>query len=355
MRRTGTRTLVPLALAFALAACSPPAGGPTLTAEETGDRLGALALRASNVIGDPAVGEFHQAVAGLAPAGLPAGTGGDLPRGVYRFDDESGAWVDVADSDDLDLNWTVEPGPRDARLLVDWDAAAPTVRRTLASGEEVELPTGATVTMWLDGAVTADLDQSATWPVNACGTLTEPGDLYMNGHVAHGAATLTVDRVGLSVNAGDDEATAGGSGGLELSVPAGRAWVDWDASVALDVTRDEATCEVLDAVVRSGRLRVEAGIDTAGGDGSAAVATDFAPVTDGAGELTGVELANGSLVLDGAVAVTWDGVLDDADEDGVPGENLVLTFADRTMTLEEFIRERFGPLAFGASVVAALR
>src|SRR5690606_39824171 len=94
MRRTGTRTLVPLALAFALAACSPPAGGPTLTAEETGDRLGALALRASNVIGDPAVGEFHQAVAGLAPAGLPAGTGGDLPRGVYRFDDESGAWVD---------------------------------------------------------------------------------------------------------------------------------------------------------------------------------------------------------------------------------------------------------------------
>src|SRR5690606_16170058 len=233
--------------------------------------------------------------------------------------------------------------PRDARLLVDWDAAAPTVRRTLASGEEVELPTGATVTMWLDGAVTADLDQSATWPVNACGTLTEPGDLYMNGHVAHGAATLTVDRVGLSVNAGDDEATAGGSGGLELSVPAGRAWVDWDASVALDVTRDEATCEVLDAVVRSGRLRVEAGIDTAGGDGSAA------------GELTGGELGDGSLVLDGAVAVTWDGVLDDADEDGVPGENLVLTFADRTMTLEEFIRERFGPLAFGASVVAALR
>jgi hypothetical protein len=48
-------------------------------------------------------------------------------------------------------------------------------------------------------------------------------------------------------------------------------------------------------------------------------------------------------------------VLDDADGDGVPGENLELTFEDGTMTLEEFIREQFGLALLGSRVLGALR
>jgi len=208
----------------------------------------------------------------------------------------------------------------------------------------------------VDGEVVVDLDQTGTWPENQCGTLTEPGDLYLDGQVTHGDATLVVDMVGFSVDAGEATATADGSGGLELTVPAGRAWVDWDASLELDITRDEATCEITDGKVTSGRLRVDAGVDAEDGEGSVGFATDFAPVTDpSTAETTGLALTNGRLTIDGELAVTWDGVLDDADGDGVPGENLELTFEDGTMTLEEFIREQFGLALLGSRVLGALR
>ncbi len=354
MRRPVVHAAVALALACGLAACSSPAPGPAMTAEEAGERVASLGARAGDVLADPALGELGQALGTVLPAGLPPADGHALPRGVYELDEASGTWTLVGPSDDLDLGWAADPGDVPARLLVDWDAASPTVTRTLASGDEVELPTGASATLTLDGEVASALEQTATWPENECGTLTEPGDLYLSGQLTHGDATLAVDDVGLSVDAGPTSATLTGSGGLDLTVPAGRAWSSWDAELSLNVTRDEVTCEVTDAAATSGRLRFDAGVETGDGGGSLGFATDFAPVSDPSAP-PGVALANGRLTIDGALAVTWEGVLNDADGDGVPGEDLVLTFEDGTTTLEGFLRERFGLALLGSRVLAALR
>lgn len=354
MRREATRALVALSLAATLAACTPPPTGPAMSAAEAAERIGALGMRAGAVLADPSVRGFGAGLEGLAPASLPEGEGSDLPRGVYELDEASGDWVQVADSDDLDLNWT-EDGEA-ARLLIDWDAASPTVRRTLADGEEVELPTGASASLAVAGEVVADVDQTAAWPINRCGTLTEPGDVAVDGVVRHGQAQLTLDRVSLSVDAGETAATASTSGRLGLGAPAGGAWASWDVRLDLDVTRDEATCRITDGAVVSGRLRLDAGVVGDGGEGSFGVATDFAPVVDPATqEVEGLELTNGRLTLGATLAATWDGVLDDANGNGVPGENLVLTFEDGSMSLEELILERLPFLALGSRVAAALR
>lgn len=355
MRTRITRLLSLLAPAMVLAACSAPSGGPSLTAEETGDKITALGTSARSVLEDPSLGEFAAFLEGVSPAGLPH-SGNDLPRGVYVLDAGTGNWVGTGPSDDLDLNWSVEPGAVPARLLVDWDAASASVRRELTSGEEVELPTGAAITLTVGGVVKADFDQTATWPVNACGTLTEPGDLYLDGQLTHADAVLAFDRVGISVVAQESTATAGATGGLELSAPAGRAWLDWDADLALNVTRDPATCEITDGEVTSGRLQVDAGVDGDGGNGSVGFATDFEVLGDpSAPDGLRLGLSNGRLSLDGSVAVTWNGVLDDANGNGIPGDGLTLTFADGSMTLEEFIVQRFGPFALGLRSFAALR
>ena len=50
---------------------------------------------------------------------------------------------------------------------------------------------------------------------------------------------------------------------------------------------------------------------------------------------------DGDLSVDGAAAVTFNGTLDDEDADGIPGDNLVLEFANGdTTTLEAFIESR---------------
>jgi|GEM_PF-2505440 len=356
MRRPVILAALALTLAALFAACSQPPTGPSMTAQEAGDEVGSLSIRFGEVLSDPAVSGFAEVLAGLTPSGLPYEDGNELPRGAYEFDEVSETWVEVGDSDDLELNWTVEPGSLAARLLVDWDASTPTVTRTVPGGEEFELPTGANATLTVGGEVKADIDQTATWPVNQCGTLTEPGDLFFDGVVTHGAASLTIDGVGLSVDAGETTASAGTSGRLELAVPAGEAWVDWDVNLDLAIARDEATCIVADGDVTSGRVQLGAGVETSDGSASAGVATDFAPVFDTVtSALTGVELTNGRLTLDGVLAVTWEGVLDDADGDGVPGENLDLTFADGTTTLEDFIREHFGLVVLGSRVLSAVR
>jgi hypothetical protein len=347
--------LAALTVAALLAACSQPPAGPSLTADQAGDKVASLADSFGALLSDPDITAFVDMVAGLTPAGMSYQEASQLRRGVYEYDDVAGEWVKVGDSDDLVLLWTVEPGSSPAQLVADWDASAPTVMRTLVGGDEVELPTGARFQLSVDGQVVADIAQTGTWPVNQCGTLSEVGDLYFDGLVTDGDGALTFDMVGLSLEAGDTTATASTSGGLALTVEAGEAWVDWDLSLDLAIDRD-ADCVVSDVEVTSGHVQVAAGVETPAGSASIGVTTGFAPVfASGTGEITGLELTGGSLVLDGALAVTWDGVLDDGNGNGIPGDGLVLTFSDGSMTLEEFIQDQFGFFALGSRLLGALR
>jgi hypothetical protein len=61
-------------------------------------------------------------------------------------------------------------------------------------------------------------------------------------------------------------------------------------------------------------------------------------------------LLEGYIDVDGERNLDFAGVLDDEDEDGIPGENVVLTFSDSVTTLDAFLRE-----LLVQSVVQALR
>jgi len=70
------------------------------------------------------------------------------------------------------------------------------------------------------------------------------------------------------------------------------------------------------------------------------LAFDTIVFDDVTGELVSVDL-DGDLTVDGAAAVTFSGTLDDDDADGIPGDNLVLVFANGdTTTLEAFIENQ---------------
>lgn len=341
-------------IVLALAACSDPQPAG-MTAAETRQNLNAIQLHATSVLGDAGAGQLAGILNGIDTSSVLV-LGAQLPRGIYEYDHVTDTWTLLGASEDLELRWSVEPSGEDATLLIDWDATAATVVRDLVGGEVVELPQGSSAQVTVDGAVVADFDQTATWPVNDCGYLSEPGTFYVSGTAGEAAATLVVDETGVSVTSSGDHLSAQSHGGLELSSSAGRAWLDWTAGLDLSVVRDETTCAVTDGDVESGHVSFDFGVESDTDHASVGFATNFDVITPQApGEKLALGLSGGRLSLNGMLAVTWAGVLDDANGNGVPGENLTLTFADGSMSLEEFLLEHYAGLSWGMRVAGALR
>lgn len=347
-------SLCALAIAAVLAACSQPQS-PALTADDVQKDLDSLQSGAMTVLGDASLADLSTLLDGIDASPFLA-TGPELPRGVYQYDPVAVAWDLVEPSDDLELHWEVQGTGEAALLVVDWDASAATVVRTLPGDDDVELPQGASVVLSLDSVVVASFDQTADWPLNACGYLTEPGSFHVSGSVASSGTTLTVDETGIAISGTGADVDVESHGGLEVASASGSAWLDWTLGLALTATRDDVTCAIVDAEVKSGHLAVDLGAQTPTEDASVGFATNFAiNLPQAAGDPTTLSLSAGRLTLDGTLAVTWAGVLDDSNANGVPGENLTLTFADGTMTLEEFLTEHYAPLMVAARVAKALR
>lgn len=347
-------SLAALLVVFGLAACSDPQPAG-MTAAETQQSLSAIQGQATTVLDDPGMAHLAGILDGIDTSSLLV-LGTQLPRGIYEYDSATDTWTLLGPSGDLELRWLTEPAGEDATMLIDWDATAPTVVRDLANGDVVELPQGSSAQVSLDGTVVADFDQTATWPVNECGYLTEPGTFYVSGTAGDADVTLSVDETGVSVTSSGDQLSAQSQGGLELTSAAGRAWLDWTAGLDLSVTRDETTCEITDGEVESGHVSVDLGVETDADTESVGFATNFDVIPPQApGESPALGLSGGRLTLNGRLAVTWAGVLDDSNGNGVPGENLTLTFADGSMSLEEFLRDHFAGLFAGMRLAGALR
>ena len=347
-------SLCALAVAAVLTACSQPQS-PAMTADDVKTDLDSVQSGAMTVLGDASLADLSGLLDGIDASPFLA-TGPELPRGVYEYDPVAVAWDLIEPSDDLELRWEVQGTGEAAVLVVDWDASASTVVRTLPGDEEVELPQGASVVLSLEAVVVAAFDQTAAWPVSECGYLTEPGSFHVSGSVESSGTTLTLDETGVSIAGTGADVDVESQGGLELASAAGSAWLDWTLGLALTATRDDATCAIVDAEVKSGHVSVDLGVQTPTEDASVGFATNFAiHLPETPDDVTTLSLSGGRLTLNGTLAVTWTGVLDDSNSNGVPGENLLLTFADGTMTLEEFLTEHYAPLAVAARVARALR
>ena len=303
---------------------------------------------------------------GQLPAAPGAACGADacLPRGVYDYsegagDGSGGAWTLAEPSDDLVLRYEVDSSP--AVLSIDWNAGGVTLVQTALPGSELsppdaplytyEVPTAPALSLTVDGVSAAQLAATLTW-TDAC-SLSGIGltRFSLNGSVGLGA-TAIFNNVGFVENnnvigftgsttltAGADAATFGGFAELGFTP-------DESGACALAATSLNRVTLSLNTSVRVG------GVNTRLGASLGIENIDFGG--DDTGDFTGFSAdLSGLLSLNGRAAVNLIGTLDDENGNGVPGENVSLSFADdTTITLEAFIVRFF--MAEGLSTLSRL-
>ncbi len=373
------RSLLTALIAALLSACaedvvSPPASGP-LTQQDVSEsitsiseQLGAALERAAQDEGIVALSGFPQAGAMSNPffgygvtlmnakmsAKHPERARGplgaladfDLPSGEYTFTERDGSatWVMESESDDLTLNWiydrdleTPDFDAAEASLTFDWDAQSPTLEVASPSGESVEVPTGLNLTLLADGVRAADVDMATTYyQAPGCGDgagILEPTSLTVDGS----GSFLELENVGYSVresDAGDSFVTQG-----KVTLVDDGISMDWRLAVNGDLERSQ-DCFSESLSLGDGSVAVElAGLS--GSTRSVALRFAFDDLDGGDSPV----LSDGAVVVNGDEdrAVTFAGSLNDDNLNGVPGDDLNVTFPDgSSSTLEEIITDWSG-------------
>jgi hypothetical protein len=361
-RRTVLVTI--LAALLLLGACGPAGDGGTAfgeadleqaVADVTAD-LEELGASFEGELGVAALASFPGFVV-VAPEPVPPPSAGtlslglirpaqttSLPRGIWTWDADAFDWVEVGPSTDLVLRWSFVDAADDAHtanITVDWGV---TTQVRDASGELVEVPRAMNVTMTVDTTlVVADVDAEFDWYTAAACTegILEPGRVYVDGSLG-ADATLALNAITLEltpVSATDAQIAANGE--VVASADGDRAGLSWDVTLTGPLTRG-TDCFVDAFEPRGGAVDVLLFSEQAGVTSSFGVDFTFQDVVldDVTGEPVSVDL-DGDLTVDGAAAVTFSGTLDDEDADGIPGDNLVLVFANGdTTTLEAFIENQ---------------
>jgi len=266
-----------------------------------------------------------------------------LQRGIWQWDADAFDWVEVGASTDLVLRWSFVDAASDTRaaaITVDWGVTTQ-VRDEV--GDLVEVPTAMNVTLMVDTTTVADVDAEFDWYTAAtCADgILEPDRVYVDGSFGVDA-TLALNAITLEatpVSATDAQIAA--SGGVVASAGGDRAGLDWDVTLTGPLARG-SDCFVDTFEPENGAVDVLLFSEQAGITSSFGVDLAFDTIVfdDVTGELVSVDL-DGDLTVDGAAAVTFSGTLDDDDADGIPGDNLVLVFANGdTTTLEAFIENQ---------------
>jgi len=306
-----------------------------MSAAETGAAIDDL-YQAGTTVGSAAAWSQlpSGALGAMSGVALPAGaTAGELPRGEYSYDQVAEVWVKTGESDDLVLDWLYDAVAYS--LTIDWDATSPTTIVTGSTGDSAEVPTGASAELTQGGVAVGGLNLTSGWTSNQC-AYHEPTAVGMNGYLGDASAMLTLDRLqfALSDTAGTDTVSVGAeatatAGGDSLS-----AYLD--VTVNGQVERD-VDCVIIDFEPSSGTVAFGVDVTVAGDHGSLDFQTAISNAQYTSGVLSSIGL-DGDLRLDGVQAVRFSGSLNDANNNGIPGDQLTLTFTgDESMTLEEFI------------------
>jgi hypothetical protein len=274
-----------------------------------------------------------------------------LPRGIYEYDAEIFDWVLVEASEDLEYRWAFEDPDgveRDASLLVDWVETEFVVDRF---SHVVEAPTAMNATLSVDAVQVGSVDAEFDWyAAEGClnGVL-EPTRVYVDGSLGTDA-TLSLNDVTVTLIGN----VIGSSG--DVVAPSGdqRAGFGWDVTVAGTLERVDCFIDAFEPT--SGSIGLTVFRESAGVVSSVGFAGSFDDIVrdDDTGMWISVDI-DGSIAIDGAVAVTFSGTLDDEDADGIPGENVTLAFSNgESTTLAAFIEEHVMATATAVVRVAAL-
>jgi hypothetical protein len=367
------------ALVLLLSACDPAGNGGNGDAAYGEDDLDQAVTSVGNDLGE--LGTAFETELGVAaldafPGAFPAvsepvvvsdgalslrfirpSQAGSLPRGIWAWDEGTFDWVDAGDSDDLVLQWTFLDAANDthtATITVDWGV---TTQVRDEAGDLVEVPSAMNVTMTVDTTTVADVDTEFDWySADTCTDgILEPDRVVVDGSFGVDA-TLALNAITLEITpVSATDAQVAASGGIVASAEGDRAGLDWDVTLRGPLTRG-SDCFIDDFEVESGAVDVLLFSERAGVTSSFGVDLNFDTIVvdDVTGEFVAVDL-DGDLSVDGAAAVSFSGTLDDEDDDGIPGDNLLLVFANGdTTTLEAFIESQLETTATAAMRVLSL-
>lgn len=264
-------------------------------------------------------------------------SGGTLTYGRWVYNETSGSW-DQDNSytgDDLILVWSFEDASNEshgAQLTADWNYQGhDTVDAKDVDGSIVELPTDAYVSLKVDDNEVGHVRGQFTWYTGSCGTIAEPTHVIIDGRFGV-SDHLDLDGIELQISAtqvifkGSISASAGGdSGSFSWNLTANGA--------AVRVT----DCFMEEFTTNNGSLNLQSSVTKSGQSESSEFNTNFTVNYDSTNTPSSLDLSNGYFKLNGQTAFIFSGTLDDSNGNGIPGENVTVTFADGSTTLEELI------------------
>jgi len=334
MKRAFVPSLLVVGVALLLASCSNPGGGsPSYTSQDTAASLNATAADLQTVATQAANGPGMAAIGGLFTTASLVG-GSALPKGSYVWNANTYHWDTgtVATTHDLRLQWgfdiytsTAPPTSHTAVAQVDW------VSTTTVNGQQ--LPTHLTASLSVDGAPSGNLDVSGTWQTTSCGTIAEPATVQLSGALGSGGDVVQVNALTLSIPSGSG--TLSTTGDVSATAAGKSVTLKWNVSVDGATVRDPTTCALTSFAPTGGSLS----LGLTGPSNAVDLALDVSNVQLTQYGLTSLDVGNGSLKIDNALAATFQGTLDDANHDGTMGDNLTVTFkGGATESLEQFIQ-----------------
>jgi hypothetical protein len=277
---------------------------------------------------------------------LPQGVQTPLPRGKFACPYNSSC-SQVDTSDDLEMRFQKADGTW-TKLFADWDysskgASSPPVYVHNPSDTQSlwEMPTKAFGSLDLkeDGTKEGEATFQATWRPSTCLSgkyLTEPGNLSLTGFLQRPAGTgRLVDLPSLSLTTSASQLKLVWN--LSLLTQGNDADLHTEGFIQINGSSTPGTCGSLLEKFNASSGEVDVKLDTRNH-----AARLYFKITDWNENTGAITIQNGYLTVDGKT-VTFAGVLDDANGNCVPGENLTLTFAGgQTMSLEDYLIQKLG-------------
>jgi len=373
------QTIGILVLFFIIVGCSSTSGAPKSTQAQFSDdisggaaNVGAVvgelsddpAMKALGFLGDhtPALGSTASGVAmlaadslglqslfaqSLAPQSLFGLSGqigalvvmNELPKGHWTYNSSTNNWdQDAAYSgDDMVFDWVFldsQNHSRSANLTVDWNyggvSTVTVMGRDLAS---YEAPEDMMITLKVDGNEVGHLRGQFAWYDNGHGKIADPSSIQISGRFGGN------DYLSFDISLSSSNSTVNTTGDIKAVAGSDNAEIKWTVSANGSMQRDSNGFSTgFDA--SSGNINVQTSSTASGQSDSFEFNAAFSNLVTNPSGPGSVDLNNGYIKVDGQTAVTFQGTLDDSNQNCVLGENLTLTFSDGAMSLEQYLLNR---------------
>ncbi len=298
------------------------------------------------------------ALNGLANQSLSTANGNHfyLPKGIWEYNNHTNNWDYKGHSENAVLKfwWTNIPytGSRTyMTLTLDWDALSPTTTVTNGSSK-LEVPTGLKIHFNKDGINAGHINFMVDWYNSDCGYKTlEPSYIEVKGNFGHYGSDVAIDfgftilkehrqkDSGLVASFENDDYNTRiqSKGYVKVAIGKDSGKVYWDTVFKGYIFRN-ANCIFTDLKIKYGEIKLGASFTLGGKTDALELQFTFDNIKKNQYGIQAVDLHKGKVLVNGNVVAQFEGTLD------ASGEKLMLTFADKTVSLADFLGYYMGDI-----------